>query len=192
MKARIALSLVVVAAATIPLLASAEHLNVRDTNDTQGKLDVRVVRLQGTEAPAFNIIMFPRWTARQIWDRGYVLVLFDTFGNPDYDYRAMVRSKQSSLEGILFRIRANGGQRRVADLSVWREGPKHLAVSVPLDLMRVGESRTYYRWYVETLFTSNNCPDVCFDLVPSESGVIEPLSSPSPTPSQSPSPTIVP
>lgn len=62
--------------------------------------------------------------------------------------------------------------------------------------MRIGERRLVYNWYVQTMFTGERCRRVCFDLVPDQGVVAEPLpvvtptttptTSPTPSPTQSP------
>ena len=189
-KARIAIVLVVLIGALYPLLAGAKHLDPRDPNDTRGPLDVARVRTSGRiRKPIFRVVTFPRWTAKRIWDRGFVLVFVDTFGDDRSDYYVLVRSVGSQLRARLFRDLRRKRDRNIAVIATWRRNRRSVSVRVPFRKLRVGDNRVFYRWNVQTLFIGSRCRRVCFDLVPDRGAVVEPLVEPSPTPTVTPTPT---
>ncbi len=181
----------VAAAVVVPLVASARHANVVDPNDTRGALDVSLVEVEGNEKPRWKIVTFDRWTAKQVWDKGFALVYFDTFGAERFDYYALVRSVGDGLKGTLYRDRSAKSDYAVAKLEVWRPNRRTVMVKVPLTKLNIGPDRLSYRWYVQTLMTNTNCRRVCFDRAPDEGAVEEPTAEPAPSPSLTvmPSPT---
>ena len=77
-----------------------------DGNDTFGRLDVRTVGFTADpNPPTWTIHTFAFWTARDIRDRGFIVVLLDTRGDADEDYVAVARSDGRDLVGRLFRRR---------------------------------------------------------------------------------------
>ncbi|MDQ3957274.1 MAG: hypothetical protein M3273_03010 [Actinomycetota bacterium] len=183
-----------VAAAAIPLIASADHVSVRDPNDARGPFDVRRVRVEGTRSPRYDVVTFGRWTVPQVWDRSYALVFFDTFGGEAPDYHVLVRSDGSRMKALLYRDKARRKDRVVAKVRAWRPGRRSFAVRVPLGKMKIPPQRLVYYWWVQTLHTGKRCKNVCFDFVPNGQRVAEPVpgAEPSPAPSPTPSLTIVP
>lgn len=187
MRQRIALGLAaVVAVGAVVAAAGAGHVAVPDPNDTKGLLDVRQVDVKGAKRPRWKVITFARWKPVDIFDTGFTLVQLDTFGSARPDYYALVSSNGFRLRGALWRDRAVKRDYKVSDLRVWRAFDRSLSVRVPLRKLRIGKKRVSYRWFVETLFTSDRCRAVCIDRVPDDGRVAEPL--PLPTPSETPSP----
>lgn len=185
-------------AAALPLLAWANHVDVRDRNDTSGVLDVSRVEVKGSDRPAWHIVTFNEWTVRRIFDTGFVLIRLDTFGSERYDYYGLVRSDGDRLKGTLVRDRARKRDFNVSRIRVRRPTRSSVQVRIPLARMRIGADRLSYTWQVQTLFSSDNCRRVCIDDVPDRRGVTEPLprvpppvptESPSAGPTMSPSPT---
>lgn len=165
---------VIVAALAIPLLASARHLDVRDPNDARGPLDVRRVRVIGEEKPRFTVLTFRRWTTADIYDRGFVLVYLDTFGDERFDYYALLRSVGDSMQGTLFRDRTRNRDFRIATLNTFRMSKDGVSVRIPLRRMRFGTARLHYVWSVQTLMSNGRCRRVCFDRAPDRGGILEP------------------
>ncbi len=161
-------------AVAVPVLASARHLSVRDPNDTRGPLDVRRVEVVGLNRPRFQVFTFRRWTTGDIYDRGFVLVYFDTFGGERFDYYALVRSVGDEMKGTLFRDRARKSDVRVSWLRTFRTTKDSVSVRVPLRKMRFGRTRVHFVWSVQTLMSSGRCRRVCFDRVPDRGGILEP------------------
>ena len=153
--------------------SSANRVDVADRNDTAGLLDVRMVKGWGSP-PRWKIATYSRVRARQIWDRGYLLVFFDVFGNARYDYYALVRSTGRRMAAALWRDRAEQSDIYVVELDVTRPTRRTLQVKVPLTLMRHPDERLHYVWSVQTLLTGRSCPNVCFDFAPNGEGVTEP------------------
>ncbi|HEX6230496.1 MAG TPA: hypothetical protein VF029_02160 [Actinomycetota bacterium] len=189
----VALGLVgVVGLATLALPAAGEHTGQGDPNDTRGPLDVRVVRLSHEDGPpTWRIGTFARWSARKIWDRGYLIVELDTKRDEGADHLAVVRSDGRRLLGDLYRLRRDGKQARIGALRAGKAGARGAWVAVPLHKLSIGASRTSYRWSVLTSWTAAGCERACFDLVPDAGAVEQPLPgvTPTPSPTVSPSPT---
>ena len=194
--ARVAASLVVLFAtvALLPLLASANHQDVDDANDVKGILDVKRVQVKGTRAsPKWRIVTFSSWSATAIWDGGYGLVHLDTLGDEHFDYYALVRSNGYGLEATLWRHRRKSGDTRLGKLHVARSDRRSFTVKIPLRKLKIPEARLVYRWYAQTLVTSDACPRACLDRAPDAGAVTEPLAGrtpPSTTPTIPPIPSI--
>ena len=188
---RVAALLVVAAAAaaSVAFVAAASHLDVTDPTDTRGLLDVRRVESFGTTQPSWKIVTFSSWSRAEIFDTGYVTILFDTRAGPRPDYYVLVGSLGTRLYADLWRDRATKPDRRVAGVKVWRAGNASVSIKLPLDRMVIGSERTFYGWSVETIFTGERCRRVCFDFVPDDGAVVEPLPVPSPTVTITPSPS---
>lgn len=182
------------AAVALPLLAVAGHVDVRDANDTRGLLDVRRIDVRGTERPTWNVITFSDWSVAQMFDAGYFLVRLDTVGDARYDYYALVRSDGSGMRGTLVRDRKSKPDYNVASLEAWHPTRSSIKVRVPLRKMRIGDGRLTYGWRVQTLFSSDRCPRVCIDDIPSDSAIREPIPGRSPvvTPTLTVTPTVDP
>ena len=173
------------------LLASAFHQDVRDPNDSRGYLDVKKVNTFGSKRhPGWRVVTFPTWTADQIWDKGYFMVLLDTFGSKRVDYFIQVSSYGTGMQARLWRDRENRRDREIGEVKSWRPNKRSIAVRLPLKRLRV--RRTHYRWYVQTLWVADNCRRVCYDFAPDRRGVVEPLVRPTPTPTPTPSITLTP
>ena len=186
------------AAVTVALMAvtaGAHHTGFPDPNDTRGKLDVRRVRFGHTPGPPrWTIVMFAEWGTRQIWDRGYIMVMLDTAAGAGAEHYLLVRSRGPSLAGSLWRARRFGADSYLGSLRVKRLSRLSATVEVGLYRLSFGEKRSFYRWWVQTLYTSNACPRTCQDRAPNGQPVrqwrpgMSPRPSPSPSPSSSDSP----
>jgi hypothetical protein len=165
----------------IPGFVDAHHLDVSDGNDVDGVLDIRRVAIYG-RPPTWNIVTQRRWRARSIWDRGFLLVAFNTFGSARYDYYALIRSSGRRLRAELYRDRARKRDYKVSSLKTWRPNRRSVKVRVPLDKMSFGKKRAYYRWFAQSLLTGPDCRRTCIDLAPDRSGVREPVKPPPESP----------
>jgi hypothetical protein len=195
--ARVALALCVVAAAAVPFVASADHVDLGDPNDTKGPFDVRRVKVVGTQKPRYDVVTFPRWTVARTWDRSYGLLYFDTFGGEAPDYYVMVRSDGYRMRASLYRDKATKKDRRLGGVNAWRPGKRSFAIRVPLRKMKLPAERLAYHWWVLTLHTGPSCRRVCFDRAPDTGKVTEPAPGagqcPTPTPSITiPTPSVSP
>ncbi|MDQ3982927.1 MAG: hypothetical protein M3271_09650 [Actinomycetota bacterium] len=191
--ARVVLGLcALVAAASVPLIASADHTGVRDPNDAKGPFDIRRVDVQGLRRPRYDAVTFPRWTAARIWDRSYALLYFDTFGGEAPDYYVLVRSDGYRMRALLYRDKARKKDRVLANVKTWRPGRRSFAVRVPLRKMKFPQQRLVYYWWVQTLHTGAECKRVCFDRAPNAQRVTEPVPGAGQSPTPTPSITIVP
>lgn len=196
--ARIALALcVAVTAAVLPFVASADHVDVSDRNDTKGPFDVARVKVNEGRRPRYDVVMFRAWKVSRVWDRSFALIYFDTFGGEAPDYYVMLRSDGRGMRGLLYRDRSRKKDRIVSRAKTWKPGGRAVAVRVPLRKMKFPEQRLVYHWWVLTLHTGRKCKKVCFDRAPDAGKVTEPApgagQSPTPTPSlsvPSPSPSV--
>jgi hypothetical protein len=155
---------------------------------------VRLVDPGGQRRPSWKVVTFSAWSRSQIFDTGFVTVLLDVRWQERPDYYILVGSLGSHLYAELYRDRADKPDRRITNVKVWRPDRSSVAVKMPLRKMRIGQRRTFYRWSVETIFTGERCRRVCFDNVPNDGAVMEPLPvrTPSPAPTVSPTVTITP
>ena len=181
-------ALVVVTLIAFALPARAHHTDQVDPDDTDGKLDLEEVGFDHEEAPSWQMVTFPTWTLRSIWDRGNFIVQLDTKGDATADYVAVVRSDGRRLVAALFRLRRDGREIEVTSLRTDKDGSKAASVTVPLRDVSIGPNRTSYFWSVLSSFTGGNCSRTCLDAVP-DLGMIE-QSLPGVTPSPSPSPSV--
>ncbi len=156
------LIVLVAGACLIPGIASATHKDILDPDDTPGRLDIRRVGTWG-KPPRWTISTGPRWTNRQIWDRGWFFIYFDTARDDDYDKYALVRSIGGRLQGTLWRIR-RGRDRRLIRLRVRRNSQRSVVVRVPLRRLNIPEGAKRYSWQVLSQYLSDDCRGgVCLD-----------------------------
>lgn len=156
--------------------ASATHQVVRDPNDTRGKLDIRRVKIGGQRANRWQITTDRGWSVRGIFDRGYFLVHFDTFGDDDYDYYVLLRSDRRHMQGSLWRDRQRSRDELIGTADVRRPNRRTVKATVPMRKMRFPEAAVNYRWHARTLFIRKGClKKVCIDRAPNRGAVLEPL-----------------
>lgn len=171
-------------------MALAAPKDYPDGNDTFGRLDVRTVGFTADpNPPTWTIHTFTFWTARDIRDTGFLLVLLDTRGDADEDYVALARSNGRDLVGRLFQRRPRRPDALVGRFRVRKMGPDGVIMSVGLGKLRFGSHRTSYTWWVVTQFTGPSCPRTCLDLAPDDAPIQQDLPQPSPSPTPSPSPS---
>jgi hypothetical protein len=188
----VCLLLVVGAAGALLISASANHLPTNDPDDTRGPFDARRVEVLGQTQPRWKVITWPRWTTAAVWDTGYAMIFIDTFGTPRPDFYILVGSAGNGMYAHLYRDRQNKSDLYRGEIErVGRSDKRSFFVRVKLARLNLGARRTLFRWRVETLFTGDECRRVCFDQIPDQGTVIEPLpiETPSPTPTPTPSPT---
>lgn len=123
-----------------------------------------------------------------MWDRGYFMVLLDTEGGTGTEFYLLIRSAGRALEGSLWRARAVGPDSYLGSVPVRRLSRRSASVQVGLSRLTFGASRSFYRWWVETLYTSDTCRRTCHDVAPNGEPVRQWRPGMSPTPSP-PSPT---
>ena len=182
-----------VTVAFMALVAGAHDTDLMDPDDTRGKLDVKQVRLAHEPGPPiWTVVTFGEWRTAEMWDRGYVMVLLDTQGGVGAEYYLLVRSVGADLQGSLWRIRTTGPDSYLGSVPVRRPTLRSASVQVGLRRLTFGASRSFYRWWVQTLFTNASCRRTCQDRAPNGEPVRQwlPGMSPSPTPSPpTPSPS---
>jgi hypothetical protein len=186
---RIALLATTIVLASVPvLMAVADHRDVSDGNDTRGPLDVSLARMSSGRPPGWVIRTRSKWNAFRIFDRGFIVIRLDTFGDGEFDYYALVRSNRKRISAWLYADRGAQADRRKGRLGLKRGSRKSIQVWVPFRKLRFSQKRPSYAWIVETLWTARRCPRVCIDRVPNRGTVLEPREpTPAPTPSITPS-----
>lgn len=189
MKARLFGAITVIVVGALLWLAApavAHHADQTDPNDTPGTMDLQAVQFDHEETPTWRFVTFAAWAVRRLWDRGYLIVQLDTKGGPDVDYVTVVRSVGSDLEASLFRLRRDGREVEVDRLRTKKSGSLGAWVSVSLRKLTIGPNRTSYFWSALSTFIGPACRQTCFDAVPDEGMIEQPLPSVSPSPSPSP------
>jgi hypothetical protein len=186
----------VLTVALLALVAGAHDTDLTDPDDARGKLDVKQVRLAHQPGPPqWTIVTFGEWRTAEMWDRGYLMVLLDTQGGGGAEYYLLVRSVGVALQGSLWRAHAYGPDSYLGSVPARRPSRHAASVQVGLSRLTFGASRSFYRWWVETVYTSDLCRRTCHDRAPNREpvkqwrpGMSPPPPSPSPTESESPSP----
>jgi hypothetical protein len=173
-------------------VAGAHDTDLVDPNDTNGKLDISAVRLGHDSGHLFwTVVTFARWGVVGMWDSGYIMVMLDTRFSAEPEYYVLIRSDGSSLLGSLWRVQATGPDSYLGTDPVRRLSGRSASVGLRLGRLSFGPKRTFYRWWVLTLFTNQVCPRTCHDRAPNRATVLQwrPGMSPTPSPSPSPSPS---
>ncbi|MEX1100799.1 MAG: hypothetical protein WD739_01225 [Actinomycetota bacterium] len=178
---RIGVSAVLTALATSALLvlsalpAAAVHEQVADPNDADGRFDVRFVDHAHKARPRrWFVTMYPKWTLRNTWDTGYMVLNLDTTGSPDLDYYVVVSSNGKRLLAQVHRDRARGRDPVIAKPRAWKKG-RTIGLEVPWSKLNIGDQRLLYRWSVQTLWTGKGCLRTCFDFAPNGGEWVEQL-----------------
>lgn len=183
-----AAALVTVALMTV--VAGAHDTDFMDPDDARGKLDVRQVRLAHVSGPpTWTITTFGDWTTKEMWDKGYVMVLLDTKGGVAAEYYLLVRSTGKSLRGSLWRAHVTGPDSSLGLVPVVRPSRRAVSVQVGLKRLTFGASRSAYRWWAQTVYTGPTCARTCQDRAPNRRTVLQWRPGMSPTPSVTPSPS---
>lgn len=190
----LAVSTLIAALILLPWLAQASHRDPRDGDDTHGLLDVKRVIAEGREKPRWETRTYARWTVQRIWDRGYVFVYLDTFGDERFDYYALVRGDVDHMTASLWRDFRDKKDNEIGFLDAWRNDKRSVVVRIPLKKMNFPKKRLTYRWRVQTIYSGDSCARGCFDIVPNTGAVEEPIPGREPTPvptiTITPSPTV--
>ena len=170
-----------IVALALPALGGTTALE--DPDDANGRLDVRSVTLDDTGAPlGWRVATYRRWTVREIWDRGFVMVQLDTKGDARIDHLAVVSSNGRDLIGTLNRVRRDGRLVEIGRFHADKDGGRAVALTIALHRLSIGAHRTSFSWNVVTSFLGDSCPRTCFDVVPDTGMVQQPLPEPSPSP----------
>ena len=181
MKRRLFVSMVAIAILVMPLSARANHLDLKDANDTNGPLDVQEVGVWGDTPLRWRIFTYNGWSSAGIWDQGYIAVYFDTYGplrgkGARYEYYALLSSNGRRMRGLLFRDFRSRPDVRIGYLRTRKPDRRTVTVRIPVKRkMEIGGARTVYRWYVKTIYNGAGCGHVCMDRVPDSGGVAEPI-----------------
>ncbi len=156
--------------------AVANHVVVRDRDDTPGRLDVRRAEPTGVSPHKMTIKTHNAWGVNDIFDRGYLLVYLDTFGGNRFDYFILLRPERGNMRGNVWRDVKNGNDRQIARTKVGRANRRTIRTTVPLRKMRIPATQVDYRWHVRTIYAKRGCyRAVCIDRAPNSESVVEPL-----------------
>ena len=160
-------------------VAHADHLNVSDPSDAKGLLDVKRVSNSGGWSPTWRIDTYNAWSRKSILDKGFITVYLDTFGSDRHDYFALIWADKDRVRATLMRDRQEKDDYQVRGLRIRRPTDKSAKVTVGLRNLRLSDDRATYNWYVQTLWSWNECWNVCFDWAPNigknGDGIEEPL-----------------
>ena len=177
MRKALAAALVVASLSALSPPASATHQNVRDGQDTRGKLDLRRVEMKRGTPRKWVIKTHEAYRANRIFDKGYLLVYFDTFGTERADYYVLLQPTRSKIKGFLWKDRKPGNDdTRLAGTRVRRANKRSITTSAPFRKMRT--PGLTYRWHVRTIYTGKNCKRVCIDKAPDNRWITEPYVQP--------------
>jgi hypothetical protein len=168
------------------VVAGAHDTDFLDPNDARGKLDVKQVRLAHVPGPpTWTIVTFAEWSTAGMWDRGYIMVLLDTQGGVGAEYYLLVRSAGSALQGSLWRAHPYGPDSYLGSVPTSRPSRRSASVQMSLKRLTFGASRSFYRWWIQTVYTSDLCRRTCHDRAPNQQSVLQWRRGMSPTPTQS-------
>ena len=171
-----------VAAVTLCVPPSlAEHVRVRDRNDVDGRLDLRAVEMRNGQPRRWILKTHKAFSARRIFDRGYLLVYFDTYGTKRFDYYVLLRPERSKIVGELFKDRKEANDEKLTSTKVRKPGKRAVVTTVPFRFMRQPDTATTYRWHARTIYSGRTCRRVCIDRAP-DTRSIEELYLPLPGP----------
>ena len=174
-----------------PWASQAGHSDVQDGNDARGPLDVRLVQMTSGNEPRWTVWTWEPWRAVSLWDRGFIVVKYDTFGDSHFDYYALVRSVGSRLRGTLHRDYRRKTDEQLRRLTIKRPERRGVRVKVPYRSMRFA-TPFEFRWMVTTSWSAARCRGaICLDRAPDRGAVEEPR-RPVPTPTLTLTPTPVP
>lgn len=141
--------------------------DLADARDTDAPLDIMRVRTTFGRTTSFVFDTWNGWIARNIEERGYFVVNFDTTASSASDYAVVVRAHRGVVRATLFRV-TTSSQNLIVPLVVRQMTRSRLAVTVPVTRMARGAGRAMYRWAPSTLWISDACSrTVCLDGAPS-------------------------
>jgi hypothetical protein len=192
------LAAAVTGAVLLPLAQGSVQVGSRDPNDTRGVLDVRRIDGGRRMRAVFRVRTYSRWSPRRIQDHGFVLIFLDTIPGRRFDYYVLARSKGREMVAVLYRDLTSKRDRRMRSVPVWRPDRRSVSVRVRLAKLRWPRKRDNYRWFAQTLYTSDKCRRVCFDVAPNGPPLVvarpgaEPTPTPTPTVTPTPTPTVSP
>ena len=178
MKRLLVLGLALGAVISLAPSSLAEHSNVRDRNDVQGRLDLRAVDMRDGPPRRWILKTHKAFSANRIFDRGYLLVYFDTYGTKRFDYYVLLRPNRHKIVGELFKDRKDAKDEQLATTKVRKPGKRSVVTTVPFREMRKGEAALTYRWHARTLYSGRGCRRVCIDRAPNARSVEEPFLPP--------------
>ena len=179
MKKVLAMAMVIPALLTLASPVSATHSNVRDDNDVSGRLDIRRVDMLQGLPREWVLKTHKGFTAKRVFDKGYLLVYFDTFGDERFDYYVLLRPTRAKFKGELYKDARNGNNDvLLGQTDLRKPNRRTVTTTVPFRKMRTPDGRLTYRWHARTIYTGPKCKRVCIDRAPEDRSVTEPYLQP--------------
>ena len=155
----------------------AEHSEVRDRDDVDGRLDLRAVEMRNGPPRRWILETYGAFSANSIFDRGYLLVYLDTYGTDRFDYYVLLRPKRSKVVGVLFKDRKEASDQKLSRTKVHKPSKRSIITTVPFREMRRPDAALTYRWHARTIYTGRGCRRVCIDRAPDARAVEEPFAT---------------
>jgi hypothetical protein len=153
--------------------ARGEHKTVLDGNDTQGRADIRSIRMENGSPRKWFFRTWRGWRVRDFFEQGYFVLYFDTFGNKRFDYFVFVRAKRKRLGAALWRDRRAKDDVRLRNVNARKAGNRLVRVAVPFGKMRIPNQRLKYRWFGRSIWSGPSCRRLCLDRAPNNKVVSE-------------------
>ena len=175
MKRGVGLAIATAALVGLVAPATATHVVVRDRNDVDGRLDLRAVEVHRGPPRRWTFKTHKAFNARRIFDKGYLLVYFDTYGTKRFDYYVLLRPTRHKIKGDLWKDRKQSNDEIIAGTRVGKPGKRKVTTTVPLRKMRQGRARLTYRWHARTIYVGRRCKRVCIDRAPQARSITEPF-----------------
>jgi hypothetical protein len=164
-------SIVVFASLMSP--AAGNHKVVSDANDTNGRADIKKIRMVNDRPRKWFFRTWRNWHVNDFFERGYFILYLDTFGGNRFDYFVFVRAKRSSLAGAVWRDFKKKDDRKVAGAGTRKVGKNGMRVKVPFRKMKIGEARLKFRWFGRSIWSGPHCRQLCLDRAPNQKNVSE-------------------
>ena len=171
----LAAAVAVFAAVALAPPASAVHTDVRDTEDTKGKLDLRRVEMRQGPPRKWVLKTHDNFEAETIFDKGYLLVYFDTFGTERFDYYVLLRPTRTKIKGSLWKdAKSPNNDVFLSHTRVRKPNNRTVTTTVPFRKMRTPDEQMTYRWHARSIYSGRNCRRVCIDRAPDIGSITEP------------------
>lgn len=155
--------------------AGASTRTFRDANDSQGRLDVKVLRHgHSRDHLKHSIVTFDGWRSRALKGGSYITILISTDRDRAAERTIGVDYLKGSLRGVMYSCTGCEGdapsRSRVGRVQVGRPDRTTLRIKFAGSLLANRDLRRY-GWYVITSFVSSrseSCSDTdpCDDLAP--------------------------
>jgi hypothetical protein len=151
---------------------SCTRANPADPNDANGAADLsRMIIGFDQGEPTWTFQTFATFTIKGARDHAYFLVYLDTAGDPGAEFYGLLRSGGVRMLGELYR--ANG--TFVTGVGASKPGGNTVRIRIPKSRLALPAGRNFVRWYGQSLYVGDPCPNTCFDRIPGSDWLIRPL-----------------